>query len=268
MSALEQNVKNSQILIQISDTHLLADPDATFLNMCPEQTFHAVIGDIQQRYPEHAALIHTGDLAQDAVAQTYERYLHYMRSQQLNFYQIPGNHDDLSLFPFHQPDPLPTIIHLGPWSVILLNSSVLNRVDGRIGTEQLEHLTQYLEQYRHQSLILACHHHPLDMQSHWIDQHKLKNTPELLNILKNYSNIKAVLCGHVHQNSVNNWNNIIFLSTPSTCIQFKPKQYNFTLDMQSPGYRCLHLNYDGTFTTQIHRLTHIQPKLDNHISGY
>lgn len=268
MSALDQNVKDSQILIQITDTHLLADPDATFLNLCPEYSFHAVIEDIQQRYPEHVALLHTGDLAQDASTATYARYLDYMRSQNLNFYQIPGNHDDASIFPFHQPDPQPAVIELGPWCVILLNSAVKNHVDGRISDQQLIQLKQCLDLHRDRYLIIACHHHPIDMQSHWIDQHKLKNTPALLDLLQHYSNIKAVLCGHVHQDSLNTWNNIDFLSTPSTCIQFKPKQYDFALDPESPGYRCLHLNSDGTYTTEIHRLTHIRPVIDERISGY
>lgn len=259
---------NSQILIQITDTHLMAQADSAFLHMNPEYSFHAIMDDIQHHYPHLDMLIHTGDLAQEAQPSTYQRYLQYMQNLQINFTQIPGNHDDLGYFPFQQPLPKPTVIDLDPWLIILLNSAIQGQVDGRIEHAQLLELGEILEQHQDKFILIACHHHPLDMQSQWIDQHKLKNTSDLLHVLKPYSNIKAVLCGHVHQDSLHHWNNIKFLSTPSTCVQFKPHQENFTLDDQAPGYRCLHLNQNGTFSTKIHRIQQLKPLLDEEILGY
>lgn len=259
---------NSQILIQITDTHLMADPHSTFLGISPEQMFHAVMQDVLHRHPQAQTLLHTGDLAQEAQPATYERYLHYMSNMPFQSFQVPGNHDHVDLFPFKQPLPQPTLVDLDPWAVILLNSTVFGRVDGFIQNEQLQLLEQQLEQLKDKFVILACHHHPIDMRSHWIDQHKLKNTLELMQILQRHSNIRLVLCGHVHQDSVNVWNNITFCSTPSTCIQFKPLQQEFTLDQVAPGYRSLCLNPDGTFTTQVHRLEHMPTTIDQTICGY
>ncbi|TCM71105.1 Icc protein [Acinetobacter calcoaceticus] len=268
MTTKKQAPVSHQILIQITDTHLMADPDSTFLNINPEESFHAVMQDIGLRYPDLDALVHTGDLAQEADPMTYSRYLTFMRLQQINFFHIPGNHDDLQRFPFKQALPIPTVIDLDPWYIVLLNSAVAGQVDGWIDQDQLQCLEPILEQYQDKYVILACHHHPIDMKSYWIDQHKLKNSPEILQVIAPYKNIKAVICGHVHQDSVNVWNNIQFLSTPSTCVQFKPRQTQFTLDQEAPGYRCLHLNSDGTFSTQIHRLVGPQSSIDQAISGY
>lgn len=268
MSPLNPVAMNSQILIQITDTHLMADPDSTFLGISPEQMFYAVMQDIQQNYPQAKTLIHTGDLAQEAQSSTYERYLNYINKTPYRSFQVPGNHDDLDLFPFEQPLPQPAVIDIDPWAVILLNSTVLGRVDGFLQNEQLQFLDQQLTQLKDKFVILACHHHPIDMHSHWIDQHKLKNTIELMQILQGHNNIRLVLCGHVHQDSINIWNNITFFSTPSTCVQFKPLQQNFTLDQVAPGYRSLCLNTDGTFTTQVHRLEHMPTTIDQTICGY
>lgn len=257
-----------QTLIQITDTHLMANADATFLGINPEQSFHAVMADVLQKYPDFDALIHTGDLAQEAQPKTYARYMAYMQQLNIDTFQVPGNHDDLSCFPLKQALPMPTVIDLEHWSIILLNTAVQGRIDGWIQEQQLQCLVPLLQQRQDKHLILGCHHHPFDMKSAWIDQHKLKNTHALTEILQSTQNIKAVLSGHVHQDSIHTWNNIEFLSTPSTCVQFKPLQHDFALDQIAPGYRCLHLNADGSFTSQVQRVYQGMQMIDDEITGY
>lgn len=268
MSALKKQHWTEKIIVQITDTHLMDHPDATFVKINPEQSFHAVIADIQARYPDLDAIVHTGDLAQVAKPETYQRYLQFMQKLDIPFYQIPGNHDDVRHFPFLVPEPMPGVLAFANWRIVLLNSAVINHVDGWIQSAQLQHLKTILEQSKQHDVILACHHHPLDMQSHWIDQHKLKNTHELTEILQDFDQIRAVICGHVHQDSLNIWNHIQFLSSPSTSVQFKPQSHDFALDRISPGYRCLLLKDNGTFETQVHRLTHFTQHINQDISGY
>ena len=263
-----QKNRTDKLIIQITDTHLMDHPESEFIQINPEQNFHAVIDDIVQRYPHIDAIIHTGDLAQVALPATYQRYLHYMEKLNIPFFHIPGNHDDIQHFPFHQPQPEPTIIALGQWLVILLNSAVTGKTDGWIQTEQLERLQALLQQHMDKDIILACHHHPFEMKSRWIDQHKLKNTAQFTEILKPFTNIKAVICGHVHQDSTTLWNHIQFMSTPATCIQFKPLSENFALDQAAPGYRCLHLKENGQLETQVHRLKNYNSIINEEISGY
>lgn len=256
------------IIIQITDTHLMDQPESEFAGMNPEQSFHAVMKDVLARYPNIDAIIHTGDLAQVAKPETYTRYLHYMQNLNIPFFQTPGNHDDIECVPFDQLESAPEVIQFDHWCIILLNSAVKNQTDGWIQSEQLLHLEQLLHKYHDKYIILACHHHPVAMHSDWIDQHKLKNSHELQHILEKFTHIKAVIYGHVHQHSLKLWNNIQFLSTPSTCIQFKPLNHDFALDQSAPGYRCLHLKSNGEFTTQVHRLADFKQTSNKEISGY
>lgn len=257
-----------KIIIQITDTHLMDQPESEFVDMNPEQSFHAVIQDILAKYSHIDAFVHTGDLAQVAKPETYARYVQYMQNLKIPFFQIPGNHDDTQYFPLHTPEPIPSVIELDQWCIILLNSAVKGKTDGWIQPEQLLHLDKLLQQYDDKYIILACHHHPFAMESSWIDQHKLKNTHALKHILEKFNHIKAVIHGHVHQNSFNIWNNIQFFSTPSTCIQFKPLSHDFALEEIAPGYRCLHLKSNGEFTTQVHRISDFKQKINKEISGY
>ncbi len=257
-----------KIIIQISDTHLLLDPKAEFVHVNPEQGFHAVIEDILKQYPHIDAIIHTGDLAQHAKPETYQRYLNYMQRLGIPFFQIPGNHDDVQHFPFGTALPDPTIVDMGAWQIIMLNSAVKDKIDGWIESEHLKKLDQILENNQDKHVILACHHHPFSMKSKWIDQHILKNSKDLTNILEKYSHIKAVLFGHVHQESIHHWHNIDFLSVPSTFVQFKPKSEDFAFDDIAPGYRCLHLKFDGKYATKVHRLCDYNLQINKEISGY
>ncbi len=62
------NTQPDWTIIQISDTHLMDREELEFARMNPEQSFHEVMQQIQQRFPQMDALIHTGDLAQVPVA--------------------------------------------------------------------------------------------------------------------------------------------------------------------------------------------------------
>lgn len=255
-------------IVQISDTHLMDQEDLQFVRMNPEQSFHEVIQHIQHNHHPVDALVHTGDLAQVPVEKTYARYLDFMQQQDFPFYQVPGNHDDAAYFPFIAQQDQAHIIHYGKWSMILLNSAVKGKVDGWVSQQQLEQLDQLLQQYAKQHIIIACHHHPFAMQSHWIDQHKLKNTEHLMDVISRHHNVKIVLCGHVHQDSCNEWRGIQFLSTPSTSVQFKPFSEDFALDELSPGYRVLYLKDNGEFKTEVVRVKIKQAQINVEISGY
>lgn len=257
-----------KVLIQITDTHLMDHPETGFVGINPEENFLAVVQDIQQRFDHIDAIVNTGDIAQAAVPATYTRYLNTMKQMNVDFYHIPGNHDNLDIFPFHDPQPYPTIIELGQWRVILLNSTVNGRTDGRIQTVQLELLKDVLQRLQNYHVIITCHHNPFNMDSRWLDQHKLKNADELKAVLAPFKNIKALLHGHVHQESHNEWNDIKFLSAPATCIQFKPLSQEFSIDKTAPGYRCLHLKANGEFETKIHRLENFKVIINEEISGY
>lgn len=260
--------RDTWVIIQITDTHLMGQAEKEFVQMNPEQSFHAVIQQILLQHPHIDAIIHTGDLAQEPEHITYQRYLSYMQGLGIPFFQVPGNHDDLDYFPFQQSYHEPGIVELGNWCLFLLNSAVDGRVDGYISQTQLKALEQQLQQHAHQHVLIACHHHPFEMRSRWIDQHKLKNTSELTEILAQHSNIQAVICGHVHQDSIHIWNNIQFLSTPSTSVQFKPLSDQFALDEQAPGYRILKLHSSGQLDTQVHRLKDFHHRIETEISGY
>lgn len=261
--------QKDHVIIQITDTHLLEYPHLEFVGMNPEESFHAIIQQILNKHPETDAIIHTGDLAQAPTPITYKRYIQYMQTLGLPFFQTLGNHDNIDHFPLHKENHQePVVICLGNWRVILLNSAVKGHIDGHLSAEQLDSLTNLLEEYADNPILLACHHHPFAMKSKWIDHHKLQNSNALLTTLAPFKNVKALVCGHVHQDSINTWQGIEFFSTPSTSVQFKPFSNDFALDQNAPGYRYIRLKNDGSFETEVFRLENFQGHINTDISGY
>ncbi|MBF7681736.1 3',5'-cyclic-AMP phosphodiesterase [Acinetobacter sp. B5B] len=254
-------------LVQISDTHLMDTPEKVFIEMNPEYTFHRIMHDICQRHDVIDSIIHTGDVAQIASPETYHRYLKYMQTLDIPFYQTPGNHDNLTHFPYPQQQKV-TVIDLEQWCIVLLCSAVTGQTDGHIDDEQLTLLEGILQQQQDKHIILGCHHHPLHIDSDWIDQHCLKNTRDFSKIIEKHHNIKAIIHGHIHQEAQVNFGNIMVLSVPSTCVQFKPKSKDFALDEAAPGYRVLKLHDNGHLETEIYRVYDAQTEINPHFSGY
>lgn len=257
------------VIIQITDTHLLEHPDQEFIGMNPDHSFAQVLEHIQKNQPKIDLMLHTGDLAQSPTPTTYTRYQNLMGALNLPVFQTMGNHDDARYFPFHgQTAHEPVLIKLGQWRIILLNSAVFGHVDGCIGEQQLNWLVELLIEHQEHPTILACHHHLLNMQSAWIDAHKLKNSADIFSALEPFKQVKAFFYGHVHQDSQYFWKHIECFSTPSTCVQFKPLSDQFSLDQALPGYRVIKLKASGEIETQVFRVEQFNQAINMTISGY
>lgn len=268
MIKIETNQKDI-ILIQISDTHLLSQMGESFVGINPEQHFQQILNLIQQKCPDMTAIIHTGDIAQEAYPDVYERYIATMQGLNIPFFHTLGNHDNPNYFPNNEPDSPtihPSVIHIGNWQIILLNTAVVGRIDGRISDTQLDDLRQILSQNT-QPTILAFHHHAFAMQSTWLDEHLLKNTEQLLAVLQDFSQVKACFMGHVHQASHTKWQQIDFYSVPATSVQFKPQSHDFSLDDTAPAFRKIVLKADGEIETELFYLDEFQHVCIKH-KGY
>ena len=63
--------------------------------------------------------------------------------------------------------------------------------------------------------------------------------------IRQHSNVRGVLWGHVHQSLDSFVHGVRFMATPATCAQFLPGSADFAIDNRPPGYRVLELMPDG-----------------------
>lgn len=272
MNVLATSSEQSIKLLQLTDTHLFAPDDGHLLSVKTADSFHAVIAAILESQYDFDAILATGDISQDHSHESYKKFERGIMPLKKPCFWLPGNHDDQpqmgSIFPSEQIQSVQHVLLGEHWQMLLLDSQVMGVPHGRLSSEQLALLDNALRDYPNRYALVLLHHHPLLVGSAWLDQHSLKESDSFWQIVEQHQNVRAVLCGHIHQEMDRLRGDVRVLATPSTCVQFKPQSHDFALDRQSPGWRELDLHPDGTLHTQVKRLPrgHFLP--DFNASGY
>lgn len=240
-------------LLQFSDMHLFGDPAGRLRGVACLPALQAVVHDAQQRGGTADAILLTGDLVQDDPG-GYQWIRHTFASSPVPVLCLPGNHD----LPDHMRVALraaPFAVggehEFGRWLVVMLDSWVANSAGGCLGEQQLDYLAQVLRQHRNHHTLLCLHHHPIAMRSKWLDHVGLNDADDFMALIREHSNVRGVLWGHVHQSLDCFLDGVRFMATPATCAQFLPGSVDFAIDNRPPGYRVLELLPDGSISTEV-----------------
>lgn len=264
---------SSKRILQLTDTHLFADTSKKLLGINTYNSLATVLKDaLNSPAPAPDLFMLTGDLAQDVSEQAYQHLMQQLLPCQCPIAWLPGNHDAPTIMPniLNQKHFISDkVIPMDEWLVIMLNSHWPENVPGLLDDKELVFLEDTINHEPHAHILVVLHHQVIPVGSHWLDQLKLSNNNALLKILDRHQNrVRAVVSGHVHLASEQLHDNILFMTSPSTCFQFKPNSTEFALDLdQSPGYRIIDLHPDGRLDTQVVRVT-IEDKPNVDCSGY
>ena len=271
VAQLKANAKGALPLLQITDTHLFADREEDLLGIKTVQSYEAVIAHASCYESECLAVLSTGDLSQDHSSQSYIDFTRHIKKLNMPCYWLPGNHDMQSVM-------LPSLLQQGLaqtrqiisdyWQIIMLDSQVEGVVYGELTEQQFSLLECALKAFPEKHALICLHHHVLPVGCAWLDQQLLKNKQRFLDLISSFANVRVVLSGHVHQDSDVLYNDIRFMTTPSTCVQFKPNSDQFALDSQAPGYRYLSLNKAGDISTSVERIDSQAFVVDANAKGY
>jgi len=242
-------------IIQITDTHLKTPPGP--LRGMEKSTDESLLQVL--KHVETAAkdfLLFTGDLSDTPDARTYQRLIELLTPLGVPVYCLPGNHDDPRLAAATCANTgllWQKIIDLDHWVIIMLNSFLPDVTHGELGAEELNFLRAQLEYYVDRHILICLHHHPIHTGSMWMDEIMLKDGDEFFAIVDQYTHIRGILWGHIHQEFDEMREGVRLLGSPSTCRQFKPDEHIFTVDDNHPGFRELILHGNGNIDTRVHR---------------
>jgi Icc protein len=249
--------KSAIQLLQITDTHLLGTRDALLRGIPTFRTLQAVQADAQHRFPHAEGILLTGDLVQDDAA-GYALIREAFHHSPAPVYCIPGNHDLPEVMRESLRDApfvLDTHAVIRGWLIVLLNSWQAQRADGQLGADQLRQLDSLLSKHKQQHTLICVHHHPVRMDSQWLDEVGLQDAEQFRQCIKAHAQVRGVLWGHVHQALDQFHDGVHYMATPATCAQFLPNSDEFAMDSRPPGYRTLELHADGSITTEVIWLT-------------
>ncbi len=245
-------------IIQITDTHIFADSQSTFDGIFPEETLQQVLELAQKsEYWPPDLILATGDLVHDPVRESYEKFCDLLNKLDVPVFCLPGNHDDPESMPmFLNVENVSTEkeIHCGDWVVLMLNSFIANTHSGELSAEELAWLSGKLLEHEDKLILIALHHHPVSIQSSWLDSMMLRNADDFLETIENRNQVKLVIWGHIHQEFLSETKATKLLGSPSTCVQFLPGATQYATDDKSPGLRQIQLYPDGQLTTSVIRI--------------
>ena len=83
--------------IQLSDLHLNPDENYIYEGYKPYESLQRILEDLNELYPQPEFMILTGDIANDKQKEAYYKLDSLLKTLDLPYYWIGGNHDDPEL---------------------------------------------------------------------------------------------------------------------------------------------------------------------------
>ncbi|QYJ21880.1 phosphodiesterase [Achromobacter sp. ES-001] len=246
------------MLVQLTDSHLFGEPDTSMLGVNTDASLRAVLRQIDADGKRPDLLLATGDLSQDGEAAAYRRFAAILgQASVLAAAQIrclPGNHDQPAVMRQELAHWSTPVTDVGAWRVVTLDTTVPGSNAGHLPDSQLDMLEAALAEAPGRHTLIAMHHNPMQMDSHWHDSMMIDNPQVLFKRLTRWPQARVLLWGHVHHEFDRRRHNLRMLATPSTCFQFSIRDGKHVVDNLAPGYRWIKLYQDGSMATGVRRV--------------
>lgn len=258
-------------VLQLTDPHLFAEESGTLLGVHTAQSFKAVLESILNQNLHFDCVIVSGDISQDYSVSSYQRFAHAVSVLERPVFFVPGNHDDGPLMYRILSDygvNTQRCLIADKWQFVFLNSEVYSVPHGWVERHELNYLRDRIEARPDLNTVVVVHHLPRHVNSRWLDTQTMHNQDEFNSFICNFPQVKLVLSGHVHQEYDQIFNNIRYIASPSTSIQFEPYSHDFALDLKGPGWRYLQFYRSGNINTQVFRLPEGRFIPDTSFTGY
>lgn len=245
--------------MQVTDCHLQNNPLNLYRDQDVELQLDQLFAYLAESLSADTLLLLTGDLVHHGGADAYQRLVNKINALPFDTAWIPGNHDDVSLMRTFGETLNRNVIHRDGWCLILLNSTSEpdGRGSGSLGKEQLEFLSQSLEQNQDKHCFIVLHHNPLSVESGWQDPIMLADADLFWQRLDGQHQVKGIICGHVHQEWRWQHQGVDVMSCPASSVQFKKRCDDMTLEdepeLQLPAYRLIELFENGEIVSQVMR---------------
>ena len=216
------------VLAQLSDPHIDVGPGDTG----SAEALAAAVDAVLRVDPLPDAVLVSGDLTNASDARSYERVRELLAPLGMPVHVLPGNHDDreaLRAWFTDDPvagagsDPFHYAVRCGALRLVVCDTTVPGRDDGRLDAGALAWLEGSLASEPDVPTVVAMHHAPLLTGITPMDAIGLpaSDRAALGAVLERFGAVRRVVAGHVHRACFSVLGGCPVFACPSTHLQVK-----------------------------------------------
>lgn len=201
--------------IVLSDLHLVKEGTLS-KGLDTTDRLNAGIAAINARHRDADFCVLAGDLADLGEIEAYHRLKECLSHLEIPLHITIGNHDDRDTFVqvfgqglVAETGYIDKVVDCKGQRVILLDSAVTGQHAGRFEQGQLDWLAARLAEVPDMPVTVVLHHHANPLHTR-VDRIILENGEAFVGVLKQHSNLRQVIAGHVHYPSTALWHGIPF----------------------------------------------------------
>lgn len=217
-------------IIQITDTHVFATDAGRLEGYATNQFFNQAIEKITSQNKQTDFIFLTGDISQDRSVESYEYAAARLNQLNVPVYWIVGNHDAASATVqsvFSRYQNMHALQHLATpyWDFVALNTRREGTDNGYVEPDEMERFVARLNMVNksQKQVAVIMHHHPVPVGTPLVDDCMLQDSEDLLKIVKGRSEIKLIICGHVHGDYQIDVSGKKLETCPATSFQWKKR---------------------------------------------
>jgi len=248
------------LIAQITDLHIRPSGKKAYGVVDTEAMLRAGVAAIAAQPVKPDAVIVSGDLTDCGLVEEYELLRDCLKPLAMPTYLIPGNHDrrDNLAKVFGGDGYLPTTggyLHYTvdnfPIRLIGLDTVVPGKGNGEMDQPRLDWLKARLDEQPDKPTLIFMHHPPFPTGLQHMDSINCRNGEAMAALLRHYTNVERVACGHHHRSIQIRWAGTVGSVAPSVAHQvlldLEPHD-DARFTMEPPGYH-LHLWQPGGLIT-------------------
>lgn len=245
------------LIAQISDFHLAAGGRAVYGVVDTASHLRRCVDALGALDPAPDVILATGDLVDAGSDDEYHLLREILTSLASPVFVIPGNHDEREAFlrGFADQPYLDTamnrvryVVDGFPLRLIGLDTVTPGAAHGNLDDESLEWLDQTLGEQPQRPTLVFMHHPPFRTGIRYMDDIGLDHGDALRlgTIVSRHSQIRKMVCGHLHRAIETHWYGVPVSTAPSCAHQIElhlGAEPSGTFTLEPPGY---HLHWwDG-----------------------
>lgn len=236
----------SAIVLQLSDTHLRAEPGPGPDGRDPDERLATVLAAWSRMGERPDVVVLSGDNADDASAGGCRRLRQAVGALGAPVLAVPGNHDDATVV----ADVIggPRVVETGAWRVVGIDTSRPGQVHG---TVDVEALCATLDELDGRPTLLVQHHPPRSRSTNAVFQ--LDGADDLLAALGARPQVRILASGHLHDAfEMEGPGGLGLLGCPSTLVAIGHRGDEMEIGADAPtGGRVFRLADDGSWSAEL-----------------